>query len=128
MPNIIQVQKIINTRNEATKYKEYAQKKVQDWSDIVKALHYGEVVCDLLLDKNYVMNLHGIVEKQEEISTQAEAQPSENEEKQVENIQEPSVVEQEMQDAELSVEEVAGLVITKESELQKKLRLRRKKA
>ena len=38
----------------------------------------------------------------------------------IENIQEPSVVEQEIQDEELTEEEVAGLVTTKESELSKK--------
>jgi len=126
MSNIIEVQKIINTRNEATKWKEYAQKKVQDWSNIANAFQCEEVLCNLLLDKDYVMNLHNLVEKQEEISTQADAQHSENDEKEIENdekeienIQEPSVVEQEIQEEELSEENVNECATTKESELSK---------
>ncbi|NBO22264.1 hypothetical protein EBU94_02830 [bacterium] len=121
MDSIAQIEAILHSKNKAIQHKEYAQKKAQHWHDIAQSFADQETLCGMLLNKNYVMNLHRIVENQEEISTQADAQPSENEEKQVENIQEPSVVGQEIQEEELSEENVNECATTKESVISKEV-------
>jgi hypothetical protein len=128
MDKIKEIQAIISTQNQAKEHYDYAKQKAneklenaQKWQDIAKSLEMGYATCQLLLNKEYVMNLHNLVQKQEEISTQEQSQPFASEEKEAENIQEPSVVEQEIQDEELSEENVDDCATTKESELSKEV-------
>ena len=120
MSNIIEVQKIMNTRNEATKWKEYAQKKVQDWSNIANALHYGEVLCNLLLDKDYAMNLHNLVEKQEHTYTN-DMSSTQNEVHILTPDEMPAQTHPHIQEEELSEENVDDCATTKESVISKEV-------
>ncbi len=120
MSNIIEAQKIINTRNEVAKYKEYAQNKVQDWSNIANALHYGEMLCNLLLDKDYVMNLHNLVEKQEQTYTN-DMSSTQNAVHILTPDEMPAQTHAHIQEEELSEENVDDCATTNESVVSKEV-------
>ena len=69
MDSIAQIEAILHSKNKAIQHKEYAQKKAQHWHDIAQSFADQETLCGMLLNKNYVMNLHNLVEKQEQTYT-----------------------------------------------------------
>jgi hypothetical protein len=120
MDSIAQIEAILHSKNKAIQHKEYAQKKAQHWHDIAQSFADQETLCGMLLNKNYVMNLHNLVEKQEQTYTN-DMSSTQNAVHILTPDEMPAQTHAHIQEEELSEENVDDCATTNESVVSKEV-------